>query len=270
LILNVSELKIYFKGFDGLTFSIPHETTNQNKGGIRQRLSAVHEAASNAAAASSSAPSAITTRRSRDSDEQCDLDKFFYDLYKKGKISSIDLQRGSAAAARNLHDSSAHRFGDTLLQWARLGTSGDNPGNVSRDLLRLMEKKTKMPRLYMFKCPSWDATGNRPKEAWLAMLLPHEMLHVMVGDSDLSDWVGFDAAHDVQSLNLHLRKWCDAVQATGGTDDIISIAMWGDAAPYNTRDSLYLFLWSTLSGTMSRSRFWATAFPKVPSPSLPS
>ena len=39
------------------------------------------------------------------------------------------------------------------------------------------------------------------------------------------------------------------------------MSIWGDTAPYNTRDSLILFLWSALSG-VNQDRFWCTAFPK--------
>ena len=45
------------------------------------------------------------------------------------------------------------------------------------------------------------------------------------------------------------------------TDGIIPMGVWGDAAPYHTRDSLFLLLVSPLS-VRDRSRMWVCAFSK--------
>ena len=43
--------------------------------------------------------------------------------------------------------------------------------------------------------------------------------------------------------------------------DVAVLGLWGDSAPYNTRDSLFLCLWNVLSG-LHHLRYWFTAFPK--------
>ena len=43
----------------------------------------------------------------------------------------------------------------------------------------------------------------------------------------------------------------------------LSLGVWGDAAPYAHRDSLYMLLFNVISGRHHK-RFWFATFPKRP------
>ena len=117
--------------------------------------------------------------------------------------------------------------------------------NVLRDFQHLMKKYTTMPELYRASVPYWDKQRNVAYMGDMWFLLPHELLGKLVSAGGLDPWLGFEA--EVGNLEKTLNEWAYNVNLANH-DDVVSMGIWGDSAPYNNFDSLVLFLWSALSG----------------------
>ena len=174
---------------------------------------------------------------------------FLHKLWKKGKISTADLQEGASTTAaidRNCAD------------WAKIGASGARASHCQRDFITLLGKKSNLPDLYVANAPMWDHRLKKPIQGKLYFLLPFEILANTISDSNLQS---FAAIPDGQEGLLRtLEGWC---QRTHSAPDgkTLALGIWGDSAPFHTRDSLFLMLWNILSGGHHK-RYWFTTFTK--------
>ena len=67
---------------------------------------------------------------------------------------------------------------------------------------------------------------------------------------------------DAQSgFHADLLSWCDRVSVDPSAHQYVAFGLWGDAAPYTNKDSLYLLVGSILSGE-HRDRWWLSAIAK--------
>ncbi len=96
----------------------------------------------------------------------------------------------------------------------------------------------------------------------VAVLLPHEMLEHIVPEGSEKDACKFSSDSPASKRSMDVTKERLGL-ATNEWDDYVGVGIWGGAAPYNSgkRDSLYLFLWNTVTGPNNR-RIWMAAFPK--------
>ena len=95
-------------------------------------------------------------------------------------------------------------------------------------------------------------------DGYLYFLLPHEVFYSLITPDNLSEFTSI--GEEKPELAARRDAWCHSM----GIKDLANIVMcglWGDSAPYSTRDSLYVLLYNCLSGR-HRTRFWLTAFPK--------
>ena len=169
-------------------------------------------------------------------------------------LSTAQLQEAAAAAVKSIGDSSEYM----LQRFSTMGAGGMASQNVLRDFQHLMKKYTMMPELYRASVPYWDKQRNVAYMGDMWFLLPHELLGKLVSAGGLDPWLGFEA--EVGNLEKTLNEWSSNVNLANH-DDVVSMGIWGDSAPYNNFDSLVLFLWNSLSGTC-HDRYWVTAFPK--------
>ena len=75
---------------------------------------------------------------------------------------------------------------------------------------------------------------------------------------DLQNWTAL--GQDQPELKAMREQWCSSMKVIDPLR-VLMVGIWGDAAPYNHRDSLYLLLYNVLSGS-SKKRYWLTGFPK--------
>jgi hypothetical protein len=204
--------------------------------------------------ASSTDRAASSTNPYPDADRE-PLVEFLLGLYNDGILSTRHLQHGAQAALSMMNVSKESR--SMLVELSRLGHQGAYEGNMYRDFMRRIGSKGKMPDLYEAVIPSWDIEGCKPKHSKMYFMLPHELLPRLCGDN-VPEWSKFDAS--TASWEGRLAQWCARTGAPRG-DDLVSLGIWGDAAPYNTRDSLYVVLWNVISGP-HRTRYWLTCWPK--------
>ena len=114
-----------------------------------------------------------------------------------------------------------------------------------------------MPSLYEADVPLWDATLHKQYIGKLYFILPHEVVHSMVAATCVEEWTGFDASQE--PIKARLAEWRSRTNAV--CSPTVCLGLWGDAAPYHTRDSVNLWLINSLSG-QHRTRWWSTAYPK--------
>ena len=183
------------------------------------------------------------------------LEQFLFGLYNDGKLSTAQFQK-AAALAQNV---SASKVGDRLAAVASLGANGVWSGNAFRDFARRIGRSSNMPDLYEADVPCWDHEKDMQTLSKMYFLLPHELLNNLCGD-DISEWTQLGE----RVLRGRLSSWCDRTgipRTRDSQEDIAILGVWGDSAPYNTRDNLFLILFNVISGS-NRTRFWVTAFPK--------
>ena len=106
----------------------------------------------------------------------------------------------------------------------------------------------------------WGDTANKKKLDKMAFMPVHEVLEVVVEPGQEATWATCGA--DQKGFEHDLRRWGDRVgMDTRALADFIPIALWGDSAEFSHRETLFLLLWTVLSGTC-RARFWLCAFGK--------
>ena len=85
----------------------------------------------------------------------------------------------SGQRTHSLYQDASHLDPQQFRDMANAGRGGELPGNLLRDMTRKLSKKTRQqwPGLYYFKCPVWDPKAQKKKNAWLCILLPHELIY---------------------------------------------------------------------------------------------
>ena len=133
-----------------------------------------------------------------------------------------------------------------LRDFSSLGASGAHGHNVLRDFQRAVNKRTHMPELYQATVPLWDKHATKSVSGYLYFLLPHELLPLLVKDS-LHAWTVFDDS--IRELQPVVNQWRATNIPGDDRDGLVAMSVWGDSAPFNTRDSLALFCGAPLLAT---------------------
>ena len=84
----------------------------------------------------------------------------------------------------------------------------------------------------------WDAQADRPILGRLYFLLPIEILASLITEVDVAEWCEF--ALDQGDLLNVMTAWCERMGII--PLHVLAMGLWGDSAPYDANDSLYLFL----------------------------
>ena len=106
------------------------------------------------------------------------------------------------------------------------GPSVNVSKKAARDMLRRCLKGTKWPKIYTAEVRIWDAKLQVEKYAKVALLLPHELLHVLGTMNSAETLTQLDGA--VESVQAHCRK---AQRAFGSPT--CGFGLWSDATPFN-------------------------------------
>ena len=106
------------------------------------------------------------------------------------------------------------------------GPSVNVSKKAARDMLRRCLKGTKWPKIYTAEIRIWDAKLQVEKYAKVALLLPHELLHVLGTMNSAETLTQLDGA--VESAQAHCRK---AQRAFGSPT--CGFGLWSDATPFN-------------------------------------
>jgi hypothetical protein len=124
-------------------------------------------------------------------------------------------------------------FSDATLSGAghcddlgKAGSSGKHPKNASRDIRSKLLKRSGWPPLYFADIAVSDNEGNQ-KTANVAMLLPHELLHVMF------QFAKPDALYKTQGLAEESLVLLEECKANIGSQEVAPLGMWIDGVPCN-------------------------------------
>jgi hypothetical protein len=149
---------------------------------------------------------------------------------KRLRANIQDLLMGgevSARRARVLAEDGQSSRAEHLEDVVRAGCSGRFPGNISRDLVRRFLKKRKWPPLYHAYIRVWDLKSQSVKRAWVAMLLPHELVQALASKSEGLT----DQSNLTPVAKGHLD--CAASQMGVPAGDLVFCGLWGDGVPFN-------------------------------------
>lgn len=196
-------------------------------------------------------------RSSSSGDGQADppstIDQWLLNEFKTGQLSATQLQE----AAKCVTQTTRHEM-ETVKTFAKLGKSGERPGNCHRDLVGKLEHIA--PRTYVAKIPMWNHRLGCKENKDVEFLLPHEVIDYEVSrDPD-----AFKNLEVPQEVKDAVEEWCGRVGVHSSEEQtVLGLGVWGDTAPYSKRDSLALFLFNILGapGHAGR-RHWVTAIPK--------
>jgi hypothetical protein len=209
--------------------------------GIRQRLGLSTHSAS---ASSSGEPSV--------------MEDALLELYRTGKVTAADV--GTCAKASGCKGIRRLWKGAAKKTRTRKGKVVANTKNCSRNLRRALNKRCTLPPCYMASVPLWDPLRDCKTTGKVSFLPPHDTLSAMV------ERIGVDAFCSLSSagqggLSQVLRDFGQRLSIDVASTPTACLALWGDSAPYVKKDSLYLLLFTCISGTV-RKRYWVCALPK--------
>ena len=132
--------------------------------------------------------------------------------------------------------------------------------NSSRALKRQLLQESCLPDTYDADIISWDCDRDCKSTQKVSFLPVHEVLDAVVAEGEELDWCSFD--DNQQGFRRAMEDWGARVGvATAFMTNMLAISLWGDSAPFNKVDSLFLQYFNVLSGKC-RHRLWITAFSK--------
>ena len=175
-----------------------------------------------------------------------------------GHMTAPELQATARAAGSATPGLQQLAKGKVRYRMRRGENKVDNR-NAARATTRVLAKTAVLNEPYMVKIPGWDDKKNERTMLTMSILPLHETLDCIVKPGAEAEWTSFSDTQ--QGLKDDLRQWGQRVQVDTENDPWACIALWGDAAPYTKRDSLYLLLFTVLNGR-ERERIWIAAFSK--------
>ena len=193
---------------------------------------------------------------------QCDtasIDSVTKKWFKKGKISAAEVTEASKEIVQGGTNGNSSGSTDGVGKWANAGGPNEIRGNMSRDVVRSMTKKSSKPEVYSTRITFWDDEKCEKVEDDVFCLLPTETIDNLIDEGQpLSD---FTSLPPDSPLRHRKAEWMKSVGAHGDGDEIVVCGLWGDSATYHTRDSLFMLLFNLLSGVYN-TRFWIACWGK--------
>ena len=138
-----------------------------------------------------------------------------------------------AATARAAQDDGWGNVDQLAQQLAKAGSSGMNPGNALRDVVKAAQRcgfMSSSAKPYIVDAPG---PGGAPVK--IEMFLPHEIYAALMQDADLRTWC-LSPERLEQKLGKVLRDWA-AHPDVQSTDDLTKVGMLGlhcDGAQYTS------------------------------------
>ena len=179
-------------------------------------------------------------------------DQVLKGFLKKGKLQATEVQDLSAKMVQNGDKS-------MLVNKCSAAGGGSQKKNMARDVMRAATKDSLKPDVYSTTCTFWDSATNSKIEDEIHTLIPYESIDNQVGDDgNIDDWCSLRPDHPLRQVK---QDWMEEQGVPGDGEDVGLVGIWGDAAPFHTRDALYLVLINIISGIFHQ-RFWVACFPK--------
>ena len=98
-----------------------------------------------------------------------------------------------------------------------------------------------MPEVFWWKVPTWDKDAACQVMSEMPFLLPHEMLHHMVGQQGLKDFLlTLDSTYGPLAHSIMSKQGLSM-------DSCVALGFHGDGVPFSKTDSLEILSWNVLS-----------------------
>ena len=175
-------------------------------------------------------------------------------------MSSADVCEAAVSNENRYPSNLLQRFARNHAQKQRFrhGRSQMDTKNCARGVGRALEKDCILYEPYWLEIPCWDSTLSKQVIRRLPTLPPHETLDALITPGEEASWCEFGPGQEAFRADLA------ELQQRLGTDaegHWLCLALWGDAAPYSKRDSMYLQTCCVLNGHR-RDRLWISVLSK--------
>lgn len=111
----------------------------------------------------------------------------------------------SAARTRQLCEDHQNAEPSVVADLTKAGASGKRLGNIARDLLRRLKKRTAWPPLYFAKVRVFDLKLQKTVTIQMGLLLPHEVILCLVAHSKEARNL-YEQSGLCQQTRLHLES----------------------------------------------------------------
>ena len=125
--------------------------------------------------------------------------------------------------------------------------------NASRDVKTAMSKFSHHAEPYAASIRVWDSAEAKQVTEDVLFLLPYEQADCIFETTDIDDLTNIDP---LSPMNSTMGDW-KTNQGIPADEKVAGIGVWGDSAPMNTHDALYVLLWNFITGV------WHKRFPFV-------
>ena len=136
----------------------------------------------------------------------------------------------SGCRARQLYEDHVAADKNSVKDLLRSGSFGTCNGNVSRDLLRKLKKRTAWPPLYWAKITVFDLKKQTSTKKWMPFLLPHELLGSLIEHARDTAALYQHSGLCKQSLD-HLNHCANKLGLS--SSQLVAAGIWGDGVPMN-------------------------------------
>ena len=179
--------------------------------------------------------------------------------FKSGKLSAGDVKD----AANTINSESGQSSDPSVNRLARAGrVRGDRKPtnkNMSRDVMRAMTSGSTYPDYYTTSIVLWDSDMDCKITEDIHYLVPYEVADWTIGENgDVSSYTSLAPGSPFNDLKA---QWMRENQIPGDGSDVVVCGLWGDAAPFFTRDSILMIIFNIISG-FSNTRHWIGAWSK--------
>ena len=123
------------------------------------------------------------------------------------------------------------------------GKSGPPAKNAHRNVLRRISKTSIHAKEYSTKITMWDELNGCQIQEDTHFILPYEEVDALFQDTDPRELC---SATPGSALEARLNDWKSTQKVVD--DAVAGVGVWGDMAPFNTRDSIAILLFNILTG----------------------
>lgn len=173
---------------------------------------------------------------------------------KRLRANLADLYLSNQLAGERIQNlaSDAHDSGANNMDLRTAGSYGRLRKNITRDLKRKLMRGNKWQPNYYAKIRIWDKQSQSVQKKWVAVALPHEILHSLVFFNEESVFLNTTGmCHRTKQNFLGLKA------ELGG--ELCGLGLWGDGIPVNWDRSESIDTWSLnipgLPGPQGSARF---------------
>ena len=152
------------------------------------------------------------------------------DIFLSNQVSGLRAQTVFA----DVHSNKVRGF----KKLAKAGKHGSQKRHVARDLRRTIIKNKVWPKPYFAQVRVWDKKSQRETLAWIAIMLPHELLAVLISFNSLASLL------DCSCLSAGTKANMEKAKDKFEEQHLIAVGLWGDGCPCNWDRTDSIDMWS--------------------------